>query len=229
MNMQERVSELHAWQMTNGSLYFPDAAKTVPPSDDEKAILDTLSVERDYMGRPLHPELHRVFGERGLRFGKGEFWRWGPNYTVDPVIIATEASAPNDHDDRVLTIVRRSNGKRALPGGFVDLIDDTYENPRTAAVREAAEETGLDISDDPHQVIFDGPVRDDRETLNAWPHTTAILFRHKSFSPVTAGDDAEPGSAEWLRLDEIDFDTLHGSHAELIRLGFEVVRAARLS
>ena len=79
-------------------------------------------------------------------------------------------------DDRVLTIVRKSNGMRALPAGFVDYADGQYEDRFRAAIREAREEAGIDISKDRREVLFNGHVEDDRETVNAWPHTTAILF-----------------------------------------------------
>lgn len=215
-------------ELTPAGLYFPDTAGIAIPTAEETARFKLGGLIIDTEGRPLHPEFLTLLGERGARFGKGEFYRWGPNYTVDPVIIATEYGKNGRvADDRVLTIIRKSNGKRALPGGFVDLVDGVYENKHSAAVREALEETSVNIARDRWEILYDEFVRDDRETANAWPHTTAFLFRHPEFSPAVAGDDAVPGSAEWLRFDELDMKHLHGSHARLIRLGFEAVWASR--
>jgi ADP-ribose pyrophosphatase YjhB (NUDIX family) len=216
-------------EITPAGLYFPDTKGLDTPTPEEIARFAKDGIQTDVGGRPIHPEFIRILGSHGARFGKGEFWRWGPNYTVDPVIIASKYFQ-NDRmvDDRVLTIVRKNNGRRALPGGFVDIVDGHYEDRIRAAIREAHEETGIDVSGDPAAILYDELVRDDRETVNAWPHTTAILFRHPDFAAVEAGDDAVPGSAEWLRAEDIDWKNLHGSHATLIRLGFDAVNASRV-
>ena len=203
-------------EQTPKGLYFPDAVTIAIPTPEETALFISEGLTVDSEGRPLHPEFLRVLGEHGVRFGKGEFWRLGPNKTVDPVIIAEQ-----DNEQKVLTIVRKNNGKRALTGGFLDLVNNRWEEPVEAGIREASEEALIDISRDEYYPFFSGPVRDERETLNAWPFTYGILFKHDGFSPVTAGDDAVPGSAEWLRLDEIDLAALHGSHAMLITAAFE--------
>ncbi|HRC28245.1 MAG TPA: NUDIX domain-containing protein [Candidatus Saccharimonas sp.] len=216
-------------EITPQGLYFPDTKGIGTPTPEETVLFTEQDIIVDVEGRPIHPDYIRLLGQHGARFGKGEFWRWGPNYTVDPVVIATEYGKNGcSVDDRVLTIVRKSNGMRALPAGFVDYADGQYEDRFRAAIREAREEAGIDISKDRREVLFNGHVEDDRETVNAWPHTTAILFRHSHFSPVEAGDDAVPGSAAWLRLEDLDGEKLHGSHEMLIRLGFNAVRAKRM-
>lgn len=177
------------------------------PTREETIRLGRLGVKIDGLGRPVNPHFVQDFGHKGLVQGKGMFYYWGPNHTVDPVVIGQENNTP-----KVLTIVRGDNGLLALPGGFIDL----GELPLSAAIREAHEETGLDISQDPHETIYNGQVNDPRDTLHAWAETTAILFRHDGCPPVIAGDDARPGSAVWLPLAELAEASLHGAHAMII-------------
>ena len=181
------------------------------PTKDEKDRFAELGIHIDSYGRPENPDKARVIGTYGLRLGKGDFWHWGPNYTVDPIVIGQENGVP-----KVLTIERSDTGKRALPGGFVDSDEDAI----AAAIREATEETTIDVSRDPHEIIYTGHVRDPRETLHAWPETTAILFRHEGCPSVTACDDAKPGSAAWLSELDIPEIAFHGSHLMLIEKGF---------
>ncbi|MCD4685616.1 MAG: NUDIX hydrolase [Anaerolineae bacterium] len=63
-------------------------------------------------------------------------------YFPDPKVAAVVFI---EHDQRVLLIRRKVNpgqGKWSLPGGYVDYGED----PRVAAVREALEETGLEVA-----------------------------------------------------------------------------------
>ncbi|MEO8691350.1 MAG: NUDIX domain-containing protein, partial [Candidatus Saccharimonas sp.] len=80
--------------------------------------------------RPLHPWHARL---DNLAEGKGNFYHWGPNYTVDLVVI-TSGDMP-----AILLIQRADTGDWALPGGFID----QGETPIEASLRELQEETGL--------------------------------------------------------------------------------------
>ncbi len=87
----------------------------------------------------------------------------------------------------------------ALPGGFVDY-GESYEK---AAVREAQEETGLDVTDLRQFHTYSDPGRDPRQ------HTASTVFIGKAAGTPLAGDDA--GRAELFEeqsLPELAFD--HG-------------------
>ena len=156
---------------------------------------------KEYMNtpteRPLHPWRDRL---EQLPEGKGNFYHWGPNYTVDPIVIA---------DGKLLLIQRDDSGAWALPGGFVDPGEDAV----AAGLRELSEETDLTLDDTDPQLVYEGPVDDPRTTLHAWPETTALLWRTTGEQPIAAGDDAR--NVAWVPLDALPSE-LHGSHGELI-------------
>lgn len=150
--------------------------------------------------KPLHPWRERL---ENLPEGKGNFYYWGANYTVDPIVMT------NEPVPRVLLIQRRDNGKWALPGGFID----ENENPVAAGLRELEEETGLQLNSTEPTIVYAGPVEDYRATMNAWPETIAMLWQVATADELVAGDDAQ--LATWVYLDELP-EELHGSHLELI-------------
>lgn len=152
--------------------------------------------------RPIHPWSGRL---PELPEGKGEFYHWGPNYTVDPVVFAG-GDRPS-----VLLILRKKDLQWALPGGFVDPEDTSDE---AATRRELYEETRLELPETEAAVVYRGPVNDPRSTRNAWPETTALLWRIAERLPVQADDDAI--DATWAPLDQLPED-LYGSHADIIR------------
>jgi len=172
------------------------------PSIEEQEYFHKLGIETDTLGRPLHPWRDQL---PELEEGRGFYWRWGPNYTVDPIVITTE-DIP-----RILLVRRGDNGKWALPGGFID----PGEAPTKSGLREVQEETGLTLTDDEPQLCYEGPVLDQRSRLHAWSDTTAILWHNPTAEPVYGGDDAE--DARWFTFAELrTLDELHGSHATLI-------------
>jgi ADP-ribose pyrophosphatase len=162
-------------------------------------MAERLTESTEHALHPWHEQLPN------LPEGKGDFYYWGPNRTVDPIVITNEPSP------RVLLIQRGDNGKWALPGGFID----PGEQVIAAGRRELLEETGLAIDTTEPTVVYDGPVHDHRATLHAWPETTALLWVIEAAERVTAGDDAR--CAQWTALDALP-ETLHGSHNELIQL-----------
>lgn len=108
-----------------------------------------------------------------------------PLLTVDAVIIA----------DRRVVLIRRKNppfeGSWALPGGFVD-IGETVE---AAAVREAREETGLDIELRALLGVYSDPARDPRG------HTVSVVYLAVPVGgEMRADDDAKEVQA--LPVDE---------------------------
>ena len=81
-----------------------------------------------------------------------------------------------------ILLVRRMHAPHgwALPGGFVDV----GETVGAAAVREAKEETGLDVRLDAILHVYSDPARDPRR------HTLTVAFVAQADSEPTGGDDA---------------------------------------
>lgn len=96
----------------------------------------------------------------------------GPFTTVDAIIAI----------DGGVVIIKRSNPPFgwALPGGFLDFEESLEE----AVVREAKEETNLDIYDVKQFHTYSNPSRDPRF------HTIATVFTAKAKGKPKAGDDA---------------------------------------
>lgn len=106
-----------------------------------------------------------------------------PAPTVD-VIIEVEGG---------IVLIERKNPPFgwALPGGFVDY-GESYEQ---AAVREAREETGLDVELTRQFHTYSNPDRDPRQ------HTASTVFIGKASGRPRGGDDA-------ARADVFDQDNL---------------------
>jgi 8-oxo-dGTP diphosphatase len=81
-----------------------------------------------------------------------------------------------------IVLIERRNPPQgwALPGGFVDY----GESVETAAVREAFEETGLNIILKEQFHVYSDPCRDPRH------HTASVVFIAESEGVPTAADDA---------------------------------------
>lgn len=98
-----------------------------------------------------------------------------PAPTVDIIIELSEGG---------IVLIRRANPPHgwAIPGGFVDY-GESVEN---AAVREAAEETGLDVKLTRLLGVYSDPERDPRQ------HTISTVFvAEASGTPVGLDDAAE--------------------------------------
>lgn len=95
-----------------------------------------------------------------------------PTPTVDVII---------EIDGRIVLIKRKNPPYGwALPGGFVDY-GESFE---TAAVREAKEETGLEVRGLEQMHTYSDPGRDARM------HTASTVFTGKAEGVPKAGDDA---------------------------------------
>ncbi len=98
--------------------------------------------------------------------------------------------------ERVVLIQRRDNpGGYAIPGGFVE----PGESCEHAAVREAKEETGLNIQLIELFHAYSKPGRDPRGPV------CSVVFIAKAIGTPVGGDDAK--TARWHRIDRsADFD-----------------------
>jgi len=100
-----------------------------------------------------------------------------PAPTVDLVIEML------DRPHRPIILIERLNPPHgwALPGGFVD-----YGEPvEAAAVREAQEETNLNVTLIEQFQVYSDPKRDERK------HTLSIVFIATAIGEPTAQDDAK--------------------------------------
>jgi 8-oxo-dGTP diphosphatase len=82
-----------------------------------------------------------------------------------------------------IVLIERKNPPAgwALPGGFVDIGED----PVDAAIREAKEETGLDITSLSLMGVYGNPKRDPRG------HTVSIVYRAAALGWPKGQDDAK--------------------------------------
>lgn len=106
-----------------------------------------------------------------------------PALTVDVIV---------EHEGSILLIERLHEPLGyALPGGFVDY-GETLE---TAAIREAKEETDLDVTLVRQFHAYSDPARDPRK------HCVSVVFLAKAEGTPKGGDDA--GLAAFFPLDDL--------------------------
>jgi len=88
-----------------------------------------------------------------------------------------------DRPHRPIVLIERHNSPLgwAIPGGFVDY----GEAVETAARREAAEETGLQVHLLEQFQVYSDPQRDPRQ------HTLSVVFLATATGSPVAGDDAK--------------------------------------
>ncbi|MFM6189818.1 NUDIX domain-containing protein [Planktothrix sp.] len=100
-----------------------------------------------------------------------------PTPTVDIIIELI------DRPSRPIILIERKNPPFgwAIPGGFVDY----GESVETAAIREAKEETGLEIELIEQFYVYSDPNRDLRQ------HTLSVVFLATAIGEPQAADDAQ--------------------------------------
>ena len=125
-----------------------------------------------------------------------EVLAWGPLVTVDAIIEVAGG----------IVLVERSNPPFgfALPGGFVDYGESLEEAVR----REAAEETGLELSDLAQFHTYSDPSRDPRF------HTVSTVFSARAAGQPRAGDDA--AAVRVARLEDVPGLTFAFDHGAVL-------------
>ena len=122
-----------------------------------------------------------------------------PALTVDIIII--------DNDNTVL--IKRLNDPYkdhwALPVGFVEY----GEKVEHAAVREAKEETGLDVELDKLVGVYSDPDRDPRG------HTVTVAFTAHIIDG-TLQSDSDAKDAKYIKITELKNEKLAFDHEEII-------------
>lgn len=139
-------------------------------------------------GRPVSPCPGST-----VRYGRNQLGHWGEQKCADALVTSTD-----EHGYRWLLMVERGDGLGwALPGGYVE----AGEAPVHAALRELAEETGLQVPQDVHpEALPPRFVPDPRGSDEAWMVTTPVLVDLGERRPLVHGQD-DARRAEWIRAD----------------------------
>lgn len=96
--------------------------------------------------------------------------------------------------------------KWVLPGGHVE----ENETVEEAAIREAKEETSLDIKLKEILGVYSEPKRDPR-----YPTISTVFIAEPKSRKIKAGSDAL--KAEWFSLSKIDFKNLGFDHSKILK------------
>jgi 8-oxo-dGTP diphosphatase len=121
-------------------------------------------------------------------------------------------------DGRVVLILRKNEPHGwAIPGGFVDYGEDIA----LACVREAKEETGLDVELISQLWTYSDPKRDKRK------HTVSTVYACRVPAGATPRGDDDALEARWFAEGEIPWDQLCFDHAQVLRDYFHWVRTGQ--
>jgi 8-oxo-dGTP diphosphatase len=127
---------------------------------------------------------NKLFARQSVVSQKGASMRT-PLLAVDSVIIFESG----------VVLIKRKNppfpGCYALPGGFVEIGESTED----AVIREAREETGLEIDLVGLVGVYSDPRRDPRG------HVVSVCYLSRGVGRLVSGSDAK--SAEVFRLDDL--------------------------
>ena len=141
-----------------------------------------------------------------------------PSVTVDMMVLRMK----EDLSGLQILLIQRKNHPCidcwALPGGFVDMTESTYE----AAVRELKEETHFDATDVYMEQLYtmSQPDRDPRMRIIDVAYIAMLPYGHKS--EVAAGDDAK--SAVWFDVDFDGCSRMRLSDGTGVSLEYDVVK-----
>ncbi len=121
-------------------------------------------------------------------------------------------------DNGRVVLIRRGHapalGEWSIPGGLLEI----GETLREAAVREALEETGLQVDPADLLGVYDRVLRDADERTIYHYVLIDFLCHRLAGEPLAAGDAAE---ARWFRRDELHALSLAADTLEVILKGFD--------
>ena len=103
------------------------------------------------------------------------------------------------HEGRLLLVRRCDDGAWELPGGRVDVGESAAE----AAVRETAEEAGVQVLVTGLLGIFTDPGHVIRSTSGEVRQQFAVLFRARALGGVPRGDGHETSDAAWVAVADL--------------------------
>jgi 8-oxo-dGTP diphosphatase len=108
-------------------------------------------------------------------------------------------------------------GEWSIPGGVLEV----GEMLREAAVREAAEETGLTVETADLLGVFDRVLRDEAGRV-CYHYVLVDFLCHRLSGEAHAAGDAD--AVRWFTLAEIEKLTLADDTRDVVRLGFDKQR-----
>ena len=124
-----------------------------------------------------------------------------PVPTVDIIIEIEDDGSPAGDNKKIVLILRKNPPYGwAIPGGFVDY----GESLEAAAVREAKEETYLDVELVRQFHTYSEPSRDPRQ------HTISTVYIARAKGKPVGGDDAK--KAEIFSIDRLPDDMAFDHH-----------------
>jgi len=140
---------------------------------------------------------------------------WAMQQQYDKVVPCVDVAIYDQHTDKFLFIRKPEENKIRFCGGHSEPQTDSYE---TDAVKEAKEETMLDIQD----LVYIGSARiDDWRWRNQHDKVkTTFFFAEISPGPqkAEAGDDVKGGDVVWVDLDEVNEDMVVTAHHTLLEI-----------
>lgn len=169
----------------------------------------------DERGRPLNP-----LGRTGIA-GRGVLWQWGERATADPVVLRPTA----DGEFEALIISKSSKPKPALPGGFIEV--EEGETEIEGAIREAGEETGVDVEGEDPYYLGTILTNSSRTTDHAWLSSASTLFIVKNsliIPDAHTSDESDADEAAWMAVTPENLARMSKHHRVLVMAGVEVAQ-----